>query len=129
MAVVYVRGVRPSLVKRLLFATVTLLTAGASYADTLVTPSFRIEITVNCAEGNVTCDDVTYVGTSKRSGEAISLHGKTMHSMCADGVTPCHFQGYEFKSGTTRYIVLESGELIVKQGQKVLVQEHGEWQQ
>ena len=31
---------------------------------TLVTNSFIIRIKLNCAEGNVSCDDVTYVGTS-----------------------------------------------------------------
>lgn len=113
--------------KRLLLAA--LPWACAVHAETLVTPSFSIDIRVNCAEGNVTCDNVRYVGTSRKSGKVISLRGKTLHRMCADGVTPCRFLGYEFRSGGVRYLVLEDGGLIVSQGGKVLVQEQGEWQQ
>jgi hypothetical protein len=105
-----------------------LLSPLISHADTLTTPSFVVQIKANCAEGNVTCDNVSYIGTSKKTGKAITLRGKTVHSMCADGVTPCKFRGYEFKSGAVQYLVMEEGDLIVRQGQKVLVQEHGEWQ-
>jgi hypothetical protein len=94
-------------------------------SSTLTTPSFVIEIKVNCAEGNVTCDNVTYVGTSKKSGKSITLRGRTKHSMCADGVTPCGFQGYEFRNGATYYRVLEDGSLLVTQGEKVVLEEKG----
>lgn len=102
--------------------------AETASAGTLTTPSFTIEIKVNCAEGNVTCDNVTYVGTSKKTGKSIILRGKTKHSMCADGVTPCGFQGYEFKNGTTYYRLLEDGSLLVMQGKKVLLEEKGTWE-
>jgi len=95
--------------------------------DTLVTPSFEAAISINCAEGNVTCDDVTYVGTSRTTGKSIKLHGRTLHSLCADGKTPCAFQGYEFRNGKTHYRVLQSGDLLVTRGNAVLVQEHGHW--
>lgn len=113
--------------KQLLLASLCLLST-LTHADTLTTPSFVIQIKTHCAEGDVSCDNVSYIGTSKKSGKAISLRGKTLHSLCADGVTPCRFLGYEFKSGAIRYRVLEGGELIVTQGQKVLVQEAGDWQ-
>ncbi len=114
--------------KQLILASICLLSALAAQADTLTTPSFVIQIKTHCAEGNVSCDNVTYVGTSRKSGKAVSLRGRTLHRLCADGVTPCRFLGYEFKSGDIRYQVLESGDLIVIQGQKVLVQETGDWQ-
>ena len=110
-----------------IFAGLLALASGA-YAETLNTPSFTIEIKVNCPEGDVTCDNVSYLGKSKKSGNSISLRGRTMHRLCADGKTPCRFLGYEFKRGDTRYLVQESGELLVTQGKKVLVQEQGEWQ-
>jgi hypothetical protein len=97
-------------------------------SSTLITPSFVIEIKMNCAEGNVTCDNVTYVGTSKKSGKSITLRGRTKHGLCADGVTPCGFQGYEFKNGATYYRVLEDGSLLVTQGEKVLLEEKGNWE-
>lgn len=83
---------------------------------------------MNCAEGNVSCDDVRYEGKNRRSGQSLVLRGKTMHSLCADGVTPCRFLGYEFRNGAVRYRVFESGGLRVTRGNKVLVDESGEWQ-
>ncbi len=99
----------------------------AADAETLETPSFVIKIDVRCAEGNVTCDDVIYSGTSKKTQKSIVLRGRTMHSKCADGVTPCQFQGYLFTSGHARYTITQDGELIVMQGEKTLVQERGTW--
>jgi hypothetical protein len=96
-------------------------------AQTLETPSFTIILDVRCDEGSVTCDDVGYVGTSKKTGKAIKLTGRTRHTICADGVTPCRFLGYEFKNGATRYTLTDGGELIVEQGRKVLLRESGEW--
>ena len=113
---------------RLLLLPILFLFAGQACASTLTTPSFVIQIKVNCAEGDVTCDNVIYVGTSKKTGKSIRLRGKTKHSMCADGVTPCQFQGYEFKNGTAYYRVLEDGSLLVMQGKKVLLEEKGNWE-
>jgi hypothetical protein len=99
----------------------------AAGADILDTPSYKITIEIRCPEGSVTCDDVKYVGVNKKTGKFITLVGKTVHSLCADGVTPCHFLGYEFKAGRTTYSVGEDGELRVTRGSRVLVQEMGVW--
>jgi hypothetical protein len=104
------------------------LLSGQVFASTLTTPSFTIKLTVNCAEGNVTCDNVTYVGTSKKTGKSITLRGKTKHSLCADGITPCAFHGYEFTNGKTYYRVLDDGSLLVMQGKKILLEESGTWE-
>lgn len=87
-----------------------------------------LKLQSHCTEGNVTCDDVSYWGKSRKSGKSIKLQGRTKHSMCADGVTPCAFQGYEFRNRGTYFRVLQGGELLVMQGDKVLVEEKGEWQ-
>lgn len=113
--------------KRFILLTALLLLAVQARASTLTTPSFVIEIKVNCEEGNVTCDNVTYIGTSKKTGKSITLRGKTKHHPCADGVTPCQFQGYEFRTGTSYYRVLEDGSLLVMQGKKVVLEEKGRW--
>jgi hypothetical protein len=113
--------------KRILLLITSALIASQVSASTLTTPSFVIQIKVNCAEGNVTCDNVTYVGTSRKSGKSITLRGRTKHGICADGVTPCQFLGYEFKNGATYYRVLEDGHLLVMQGNKVVLEEKGEW--
>ncbi|WP_207907519.1 hypothetical protein [Celerinatantimonas diazotrophica] len=94
---------------------------------TLVTTNYIISISQNCEEGNVTCDDVTYIGQSKKSGRSITLKGHTIHRMCSDGVTPCEFLGYEFKNGNTTYTVLESGVLDIKQNGHLLLHTQGTW--
>lgn len=96
-----------------------------TYVAKLETPTYLIRIEVHCPEGAVTCDRVTYSGKSKKSGRHLTLPGKTVHSLCADGVTPCRFVGYQFRNGTTTYLVTEDGELIVQDGGKVIIDEHG----
>ena len=100
-------------------------------AETLETKGYRVVVEQRCAEGNVTCSDVSYVGTSKRSGNSIELIGETQHSRCKDG-SPCRFLGYVFNNGSYRYFVSAGGQLRVSrqgpQGEHVLVDEAGEWQ-
>jgi uncharacterized protein (TIGR03066 family) len=93
----------------------------------LVTSSFTIQINVYCEEGNVTCNNVEYIGVNKKTGKSIRLVGKTKHTVCADKVTPCRFMGYEFQNGKTYYRVLEDGNLLVVEGNKVLLEQQGEW--
>ena len=95
--------------------------------STLETPHYSVSVTVHCAEGNVSCDQVTYRGTSKRSGNVLTLNGATWHTSCADG-SPCRFLGYRFENGEYRYLVHQSGLLEVLRGESdVLVSESGEW--
>lgn len=111
-----------------LFGVLLLLVAGASSAaQRLATESFDITIQARCPEGVVGCDDVLYVGVHRRSGRSIRLVGRELHTRCADGVTPCRFIGYAFDNGNTRYVVSEDGALIVRQGEKILLEERGAW--
>jgi hypothetical protein len=109
-------------------AIISLLTAISLPPATLTTSSYDITIEVRSSEGNVTCDDVRYTGTSRKSGRSIRLRGKTVHTHGTDGVTPSHFLGYAFKNGRTTYFVGEDGELRVTRGSKVLIEEIGVWQ-
>lgn len=104
-----------------------LATAVSALGATLETPHYSIEVTSQCAEGNVTCDDVTYAGRSKDSGKLIALKGSSLHMKCQDGQTPCRFLGYHFFNGDTEYQVLDNGILRVMQGDKVIVEERGQW--
>jgi hypothetical protein len=103
-----------------------LLSFAASAAD-LETRSYQVQITSHCGEGEVSCDRVVYQGKSKKSGKAITLEGRSWHTRCEDGVTPCRFLGYQFKNGDTTYYVHEDGLLQVIRGRRVLVSEQGEW--
>lgn len=111
------------------FARLSLLCLPAlCLGDQLTTKNYLITITRHCQEGEVTCDKVTYHGISKKTQQAITLNGQTLHTLCADGATPCRFLGYEFNAGKITYFVLETGLLrVVKNGNKVLVEEQGEW--
>jgi hypothetical protein len=99
----------------------------AALADTLRTKDFRITITNNCPEGNVVCNNVTYRGVNVSTGASIQLRGKTLHTRCADRVTPCRFVGYEFPNGAYRYVVTENGRLQIYQGNKLVLDQSGTW--
>ncbi len=113
--------------KRALVLAFAFAASQLAQAEVLNTPNFTITITSKCAEGSVTCNNVSYVGVSKKSGQNISLKGKTLHTKGPDG-TPGRFLGYEFKNGAVRYLVTEEGNLTVSQGEKILVQETGKWE-
>ncbi len=95
--------------------------------DILETPGFLISIERLCEEGCVSCDQIRYTGTSKKTKKSITLMGETIHTYEADGVTPNVFKGYRFVKDSTVYIVHADGILIVTKDGKVLIEEKGEW--
>lgn len=103
------------------------LIAPVAAVETLRTASFEVRIDQRCPEGEVTCSRVHYTGTSLKTGKSITLIGRTLHTTCADGRTPCRFLGYIFRNGKFVYTVLENGLLSVKEGDRVVVEEQGEW--
>jgi hypothetical protein len=105
----------------------TLFSAAFGAEARFESASFVVLIDQRCPEGYVTCDDVKYVGTSKKTGKSITLIGSTVHSIGADGVTPTQFQGYRFKNGATEYFVSIHGYMEVTKGDKILVHEEGRW--
>lgn len=95
------KGLKMSLVVGTLATIVLLLTTMDAWAETLKTKSFNVKITRNCAEGNVTCNNVTYVGRNVKTGRSIRLTGKTLSTTCQDGITPCRFWAISFKMDAT----------------------------
>ncbi len=110
-------------------ALLFLLSAAASFAAAakFETAGFVILIDDRSAEYSIGSDDVTYFGSSKKTGKSIMLIGSTVHSYGPDGITPTQFQGYHFKNGSIEYFVSEHGYLEVTKGGKVLVFERGQW--
>jgi hypothetical protein len=101
-----------------------------SLAETLRTENYTVTITRNCSQENVTCDNVTYYGTSL-TGESIRLTGRTAHKFYLDRQSgeelPGRFLGYLFLNGEYRYFVGASGRLIVYQGETMILDEQGTW--
>lgn len=94
----------------------------------LITPSYSVTITENCKEGVVGCDDVTYRGINRKTGKSITLKGAARMVMCADRVTPCHVDVYEFKNGAYLYSLYPDGNLVVTKNGHVIINEIGKWQ-
>ncbi|GEK16227.1 hypothetical protein [Aliivibrio fischeri] len=105
-----------------------LLFSSFLYSETLETENYRVTVDINCVEGEMLCKNVTYIGESKKSGNKLKLIGETVHTMCADGVTPCSFSGYRFINKDVEYFVTVFGDLIVSQTNgEILLKEFGEW--
>ena len=104
-----------------------LLLAGFSQAESvLATKSFIINIDVRCEEGNVSCDNVRYTGTSKTTGATLRLKGKTLNKAGS-----LDMYGYTFKNGDYTYTILtrqEPTELQIWKGGKLIRTETGYWQ-
>ncbi|OGO80205.1 MAG: hypothetical protein A2203_04230 [Chromatiales bacterium RIFOXYA1_FULL_46_5] len=113
---------------KFLLLPLLLLVSAITFAQQLDTPNYKVEIKELCSESEVQCQNVLYKGTSKVSGASIELKGTAWHSLCADGVTPCRFLGYQFKNGRIRYLVHESGLLqVIGSSGKVVLEEQGVW--
>ncbi|MBW4590872.1 MAG: hypothetical protein KME33_37780 [Aetokthonos hydrillicola CCALA 1050] len=102
-----------------------LLYSQSALAETLKTKTFRITITRSCPEGNISCNKVRYYGRNLKTGNSIHLVGKTIHTTCADGVTPCRFLGYEFRNKQYLYRVTQDGKLQIYEGKKLILEEKG----
>lgn len=97
-----------------------------------VTANYEVTITHLCdEEGCVSRDNYAYRGVARANGNEITMMGKTLNTMCPDGVTPGHFYGYEFTSGDVRYRIRECGESdwleVIRGKEEVLVDEEGKW--
>ena len=117
-----------NIIRTIFFLLVCASWSKTALADTLKTKNFIVQITRNCPEGEVVCNDVSYTGTRLKTGASVKLTGRTVYRLCADKVTPCQFLGYEFINGDYRYLVTESGTLRVYKQKKLLLEEKGSWQ-
>ncbi|WP_353352612.1 hypothetical protein [Oceaniserpentilla sp. 4NH20-0058] len=98
-------------------------------AETLTTDNFIFKIERDCEEGEVTCDTIKFTYSPAGFEKKQTVIGKAVHTMCADGITPCAFQGYEFLADGAKYFIRNSGvvEVIDDEGNQLMV-EQGEWQ-
>lgn len=58
----------------------------------------------------------------------MELQGRAVTGPCANRVTPCRQERYQFTTGRVEYRVTNDGLLLVTRGAEVLVKERGRWQ-
>lgn len=99
------------------------------FAETLITANFTIDISHECEEGVVSCDRIKFTYSPTGFEKKQVVIGSTVHTKCADGVTPCAFQGYEFLADGAKYRIYNSGVLkVLDENGNQLLLEQGEWQ-
>jgi len=109
-------------------AVAALPIASTVNAAVLVTEQFVVVIVERCPEGDVACNNVSYTGVNRNTGEVVSLKGQAWVRMCADTVTPCEHVGWQFKNGEYTYRVRETPpSLEVERGGKTLIQQKAVW--
>mgnify|MGYP000465112909 CR=1 FL=1 len=110
---------------------ILLVLSGFTHADVLVTPSAKAIITQLCEEGEVTCSEVKLELVEVSSDTTLHAFGKTLHSTCSDGTTPCAFQGWEFyhQNGVASIFISPVGKVTMQnQDGEVTFEESGTWQ-
>lgn len=107
-----------------------LLMAGAASAGerVLITPSYELKMDSRCVEGEVSCSQYTLQGRERHNGEPLMLQGRSMHTTCADGVTPCRFLGYRFDQPERSFLITEDGLLNIYHGDSLILHEQGRWE-
>lgn len=118
----------PSLSFNILFFISLLLLFADGETAQLETDSLLLRVDVHCAEGNVTCAAVTLQAMHKITGASLILNGETLHTRCADGITPCRFIGYHFSHHDLVYQLTEQGVFSVLSGSDIVFEEAGTWQ-
>ena len=77
-----------------------------------------IKLVTLCPEGDIACDKVIYIGLNKKTGDFITLQGKTVVSKRNN-----NFLYYEFINNDTKYIIDRDNFLeIIKDNQTILSQ-------
>ena len=96
-------------------------------ADTFKTPSYEIEVG-SCPEGYVTCETIPVKLIEIATGKSSSYTASTLHTLCADGETPCRFLGYQFLAEDKWFYIYDTGSLEIRNNDdKVLMTEEGGW--
>ncbi|KEA50875.1 hypothetical protein DT73_20770 [Mangrovibacter sp. MFB070] len=117
------------MIKILIACSALVLCSSLCYADSTVQYSgnkFTALITRHCAEGNVSCDNVSIESKSKATGRSITLKGKKININCPE---TCDFRGYEFKNGAYTYSLVtddfETWVYSVYHGSKLISEDKG----
>jgi len=86
------------------------------------TPTYEMSIEVSCVEGMISCDNVHMILNNKKTKESVSVIGSTLHTICADGATPCRFLGYKFQKDDLKYMIINQ-RFTIHESKKEIVSE------
>ena len=87
-------------------------------SNNLESNNLWIKLVQLCPEGELTCDKVIYIGLNKKTGDFITLQGKTVVSKRNN-----NFLYYEFINNDTKYIIDRNNFLeIIKDNKTILSQ-------
>ncbi|MGD8205538.1 hypothetical protein [Pantoea sp. FN0305] len=93
-------------------------------SKTLLTDKFTVTIRNSCGDFLQVCDKVYYLGVRNKDNSVLTLTGKTVSDIDTKKVI-----GAAFKNGNVEYRVdFNSARLLVKQEDKILVEQYGKWQ-
>lgn len=105
-----------------------MLTPFYAHAERIETPTFDILVKWMCEEGHVSCDNITFSVENQRDGTTRHYVGESIHSLCADGESPCRFLGYRFRAGCMSFTLYSHGYIeVVSEELGVLLSEEGQW--
>jgi hypothetical protein len=94
----------------------------------LVTPQHRITVWLTCADLDINCTLVghAYDLATRRSNE---IYGVTAFAPSCQSQVPCHTGSviYRLSGLGITYLLYPSGELLVKDGDRILAKESGSW--
>ena len=104
---------------------------GVLQADDVVknveTKTYDISIQDHCPEDEYGCKNITLVAINRISKNKIMATGKALFNPCKDEITPCHFLGYVFRNKNMVYFVSANGSFSIKENNKQIFTESGEW--
>lgn len=80
------------------------------------TDDLWIKIINLCEEGEMSCDKMVYIGLNKKTGDYITLSGKSVISK-----SNYNFLYYEFINNDTKYLITRDNTLEIMQGGKLIL--------
>lgn len=83
---------------------------------TYETDDLWIKLVTLCQEGELTCDKIVYIGLNKKTGDFITLSGKSVISK-----NSYNFLYYEFINNDTKYIINRYNTLEITKNNKLIL--------
>lgn len=94
------------------------------FYDVVRTNTYYLTQIGRCEEYVVNCFDYTLIMYHRKTGELTQVKGESLHSLCADKVTPCQYLGTIFKKGEMKYFLNDGASAFkILKNNKVILEE------